>query len=262
MLTGYPMDKMQEVEAFFRTGHLQYIPHLSVDCVIFGFHEGELKVLLLKWKHLERWSLPGGPIRRDQSVDETAHVVLKDRTGLDDIFLQQFYAFGSMDRKESVLLELFDRLNVSNHEANWLSERTVSIGYYALVDFSKVNPVPDFFSEACSWWDVCDRPSLLFDHDAMVERALQTLQQQLYYQPIGLNLLPDKFTMPELQQLYEAVLGRKLDRRNFQKKIQKMGIVERLKERRTGGAHRSPYLYRFDVPRYEQALAEGLAYGF
>ncbi len=256
------MNNPQEIEAFFKTEHLQFIPHVSVDCVIFGFHEGDLKVLLLKWKHLDRWSLPGGPIRRTHSVDEAVHEVLKDRTGLSQIFLEQFYAFGSLDRREEVLHELFDTLGLTHNAATWVAERTISIGYYALVDFSKVTPVPDFFSEACEWWDVQNHPPLLFDHDAIIATALQTLRRQLYYQPIGLNLLPEKFTMPELQRLYESVLGRTLDRRNFRKKMQNLGILERLAERRTGGAHRSPYLYRFDRARYEQALAEGLSFGF
>ena len=167
-----------------------------------------------------------------------------------------------MNRQEDALYALFDKLNVTNSEATWLAERTISIGYYALVDFSEATPVPDFLSEECRWWDVSERPPLLFDHDDMIEKALQTLQRQLYYQPIGLNLLPEKFTMPELQRLYESVLGRTLDRRNFQKKMQKLGIIERLPERRTGGAHRSPYLYRFHRERYEQAMTEGLAFGF
>ncbi len=239
-----------------------FLPHVSVDCVIFGFHGGDLKVLLTKWKHVDAWSLPGGPVRRTESVDAAAHSVLKARTGLSRIFLQQFHAFGGTDRNEAALLPLLERLGLGDTSARSLTERTVSIGYYALVDYLSVTPTPDLASEACRWWDVHDHPPLQFDHDAIVATALATLRRQLSHQPIGRSLLPEKFTMPELQKLYESVLGRPLDRRNFQKKILDLGIVERLGERRTGGAHRAPYLYRFDARKYEAALEAGLPSGF
>lgn len=126
-----------------------------------------------------------------------------------------------------------------------MTERVVSIGYFALVNVAEATPTPDAFSEECRWWDVRDRPPLLFDHGAIAIAALETLRAQARYLPLGRSLLAEKFTMPELQQLYEAVLGRALDRRNFQKWVLDLGFVERLPERKTGGAHRAPYLYRF-----------------
>jgi 8-oxo-dGTP diphosphatase len=153
-------------------------------------------------------------------------------------------------------------MGVSVGNDNWLADRTVSIGYYALVEYSLVSPTPDYFSEECRWWDIHEVPSLLFDHDLMVERALHTLRLQLHYQPIGYNLLPEKFTMPELQRLYETIIGKPLDRRNFQKKILGLGYLQRLEERKTIGAHKSPYLYQFDKQQYDKALEEGLGFGY
>jgi 8-oxo-dGTP diphosphatase len=242
------MDPQARLTEFFRGGDRDFIPHVSVDCSIIGFHQGELKILLLKWKHLNAWSLPGGFVRRGEPLDRAAERVLRERTGLDRIYLQQFRAFGGRDRKEGVLKKVFDALGVEVPRDHWVLSHIVSIGYLALVDFAKVTPTPDFLSEECRWWDLQERPPLLFDHGDMVEEALGTLRAKLGYLPLGFELLPEKFTMPELQRVYETVLGRSLDRRNFQKKILDTGFVERLPERKTGGAHRSPYLYRFTVP--------------
>lgn len=238
--------------------HRDYLPHLSIDCVIFGFHDGELKVLLLKWKHVGGWSLPGGYIGRRESLDDAAQRVLADRTGLKEVYLRQFGAFGGLDRGEHETITTFLRaLGTTVPEDYTFASRVVTIGYFALVDFRKAAPTLDLFAEDCRWWDFHDRPPLLFDHDNIVQRALETLRRQLDEQPLGPNLLPEKFTMPELQKLHETVLGRELDRRNFQRKVQDLGLVVRLPERRTGGAHRAPYLYRFDMERWEQRVRNG-----
>jgi 8-oxo-dGTP diphosphatase len=255
------MDPKTHLTEFFSGGSREFIPHMSVDCSIFGFHDGELKILLLKWKHLERWSLPGGYIRRTESLDAAAERVLRERTGLERIYLQQFHAFGGTDRREGATRGVFTAMGVDVPEQHWVLNRVVSIGYFALVDFAEVTPSPDFLSEECRWWDIRERPMLLFDHDEMATRALQTLRTQVSYRPLGFNLLPEKFTMPELQRVYETVLDRTLDRRNFQRKVLELGFVERLPERKTGGAHRAPYLYCFNVQKYERALADGIALG-
>ncbi|MDB4909110.1 MAG: hydrolase [Gemmatimonadetes bacterium] len=223
----------------------EYLPHLAVDCVVFGVHEGDLRILLTHWTKRDRWSLPGGFVRNDESVDETASRVLRMRTGLDDVFLEQFHTFGSLDR---------------GHPG---ADRFVSVGYYALVDFSMATPTPDgILTDECRWWNLCGRPDLLFDHDEMVARALGTLRLQLGTRPIGLTLFPDDFTLPELQRLYETVLGRSLDRRNFQKKMRELGILTRVGEKSTENSRRAPYLYRFDAEKYAEALERGdsLAY--
>ena len=222
-----------------------FLPHVSVDCSIFGFHEGELKILLVKWKGVDRWCLQGGYVRREESLEQAAYRVLEERTGLRQIYLQQFRAFGGTERGEEVLRALFARLGIEVPADLWIFGRTVSVGYLALVDFAEVTPRADYLSEEIRWWDVPRRPPLLFDHDEILETALATLRSQVEYRPIGRNLLPEKFTMPELQRLYEAVLGTTLDRRNFQRKMLALGIVERLAERKRGVPHRAPQLYRF-----------------
>lgn len=245
------------VNKFFTKGHEHYLAHLSVDCVIFGFHENELKVLLLQWKDSKRWCLPGGFILNDEHIDNAAVRILKLRTGLDKIYLRQFYAFGdpARDRKKHGIKP------PSGIAKSWLMDRFITIGYWALVEFSKVVPTPDEFSSSCRWWDINDVPKLILDHNQIIDKALISLRTHLNDYPIGKDLLPDKFTMPELQRLYETILDKSIDRRNFQKKILSLDILDRLKELKQGGAHKAPFLYRFNQKKYESALKQGLKFG-
>jgi len=245
------------LKEFIDNGSQYFLRQVSVDCVIFGFHENQLKVLLLKWKDIQQWCLPGGFIYKDEHVDESARRILNERTGLDDIFLKQFYTFGDPEREKNK-----KDSPIGNFKNTWLAERFVTIGYYAMVEFSKVKPMPDPLSEDCSWWDVDKLPKLMLDHSNIVEKALESLRLNLNEYPVGHNLLPAKFTMPELQQLYETILDKKLDRRNFQKKMLSLGILSRLNERKFGGAHKAPYLYRFDQKKYQKAMKQGLKFGF
>lgn len=241
----------------------QYIPGFSLDCVIFGFHENQLKVLLLRMKGMDQWALPGGFIKKDEDVDDAATSALKMRTGLDHIFLKQFHLFGSANRNdEAYFRDLFHHQTINLNMAEWLNQRFITLGYYALVDYSKVTPQTDDISDACAWFAWEDLPSLIIDHTQIIAKALEVLRQQLNYQPIGKNLLAEKFTMPELQALYETLLNQKLDRRNFQRKILSYGILKRLEERRRGGAHKAPYLYVFDEENYKKALKDGLNAGW
>ncbi len=221
------------------------LPHLSVDCVVIGFHAADLKLLLVKWKDLDVWALPGGYVHRREALDAAAKRVLTDRTGLEHIHLQQFHTFGALDRKEATARRLFEKLKVKAPQSAWPFHRVVSVGYYALVDFRKARPTPEPTADACAWYPLHDRPALAFDHDRIVDEALESLRAGLCSAGAAAGLLPERFTMPELQQLHEAILGRPLDRRNFQRKMLEHGGLVRLAERRTGGAHRAPFLYRF-----------------
>ena len=231
-----------------------YLSQLTLDCVILGFNDGELKVLLLRWKDTQDWSLPGGPILQSEAIDNAAYRVLKERTGLDDIFLKQFHTFGEQPRYD--LGEIQEKLKHLIDPTIWF-KRAVTIGYYALVDYAKVSPKPDELTVECKWWDIQEIPKLLFDHNHIVQLALQALRIEINFQPVGYNLLPEKFTMPELQRLYETILNRKLDPRNFYKKMISLGVLTRLQERRKGVAHKAPYLYKFDKAAYEVKLKEG-----
>lgn len=234
-------------------------PGLSVDCVIFGFHENDLKVLLLKLLQGNEWALPGGFVFLDENLDRAAIRVLHERTGLEKIFLQQFHAFGQVERSPVThAARLVQEHSLHPGLQSWFEQRFITIGYYALVEYSQVEkPQPDYFSETCAWFPVRGLPHLMLDHQAIIERALQTVRFQLKYQPIGLNLLPEKFTMPELQALYETLLDQKLDRRNFQRKMLSYDVLIRTGEFRQGGAHKAPVLYAFDPVNYEQALRNG-----
>ncbi|MVM31893.1 NUDIX domain-containing protein [Spirosoma sp. HMF4905] len=238
-----------------------FMPSVSLDLAIFGFHDGQLKVLLLRWKGTDDWCLPGGRIRHEENLEVAAYRSLQQRTGLREIFLQQFHTFGDVMRYTNFSKqETMAKLGLPEDITEELVSRDVSVGYYALVEFANAVPTPDFFTEECRWWDIDQIPPLLFDHNDMIKLALKTLRRQLSYQPIGYNLLPDKFTMPDIQQLYETILGQTLDRRNFQKRMLGYNILERLEERKTGGAHKAPYLYRFDKEKYEKALAEEILF--
>ena len=258
------MNNQEEVNNFITNGHNIYLKHLSIDCVIFGYHEHQLKVLLLKWKGRE-WTLAGGFIQREEPLQQAAARILKERTGLDELFLQQFQTFGAPNRSvrtEHDIKNLSDIAKAPINKNHWLLERTLSLGYYAVTEYSKVNPKPDFFSEACEWWDVDSLPPMVFDHKLITTEALKALRMQIYHQPIGFNLLPEKFTLPEIHDLYETILGKKLDRRNFPKKLLALGIIKKLDEQKKIGAHRSPYLYKFDKRKYDRALKEGIVLAF
>jgi 8-oxo-dGTP diphosphatase len=246
------------ISEFYEKGDQFYIPHLSIDCVIFGFHDNQLKVLLLQWKESKKWCLPGGFILKKEHIDDAAVRILQSRTGLKNIFLKQFYTFGDpyRERKKTGI----DRPAESKGKG-WLMDRFITVGYWALVEFSKVNPAPDEFSLDCKWWDIDKVPSLVLDHNNILDKALSSLQMHVQDYPVGKDLLSQKFTMPELQSLYETILGKELDRRNFQKKILSLGILEKLKEQKKGGAHKAPFLYRFDNKKYQQALKQGLKFG-
>ena len=252
------MEFDKELKAHFLKGHEKYLRHVSVDSVIFGFHQNDLKVLLLKAKYAGLWSLSGGFILKDEQTEKAAHRVLKERTGLEKIFLQQFNVFSDPARSTKEVNQQFLKNIGVKLDKSWMFERFITIGYYALVDFTKVNPTPDIMSEVCEWFSIDNLPEMILDHRNIFDEALRALRIQLNFHPIGYNLLERKFTMPELQKLYETILGKKLDRRNFQRKMMATGILKRLKETKKGVAHKAPFYYKFDLPKYNKALEAGM----
>ncbi|MDN3587981.1 NUDIX domain-containing protein [Pedobacter aquatilis] len=222
------------------------LPHVSIDCVVFGFKENRLNALMLKLKGEENWMLPGGYIYKNEALDDAAKRILFERSGADKIFLNVFNVFGNLNRSEAFFEDYNDDL--------WHKQRFVSIGYYALVDHTKVTPVLDAYSDKCEWVPIDKLPGMIMDHGDILKKALITLREQISYKPIGYNLLPETFTMPELQALYEAILGEKLNRGNFYRKIMRYNILIKQDESRKGGAHKAPNLYRFDQENYQKAL--------
>ena len=250
----------KEIRDHYFQGHEKYLRHISVDCIIFGFHNNELKVLLVKARYAGKWALPGGFILKEEHMDQAAQRILKQRTGLDEIYLQQFHAFSDPERSTKKINQQFLKNVGIKSEKSWMFERFITVGYYALVDFTKVTPVPDIISDACEWFSIFAIPEMILDHRHIFDEALQNLRLQLNFHPVGFNLLSKKFTMPELQKLYETIFGKYLDRRNFQRKIIATGILKRLDETKKGVAHKAPFYYKFDLLKYSKALKSGMGF--
>jgi 8-oxo-dGTP diphosphatase len=213
---------------------------LTVDCVVFGLDEGDLKVLLIQ-RGLEpfkgRWALPGGFVRVHETLDAAARRELQEEAGLTDVFLEQLYTFGTVDRDPR--------------------ERVVSVAYYALVELSRHNARAASDAANARWFAVAQAPKLAFDHAEILRAAVERLKGKLRYQPIGFELLPEKFTLSQLQHLYEAVLGTALDKRNFRKKVIGLGLLVPLNETQMMGRHRPAQLFRFDSEKYEKLKRGG-----
>jgi len=234
----------------------RYISHLSIDCVIFGYSNKELKVLISKFKFGRgAWSLPGGYIMKNEGIDKAAGRILKERTCLENIYLEQFRVFGDENRiqnhsdREIIRAELtkYDPLRFDATVTEWLTSRFVCIGYYALLDINKVSPQNGEFDEYLEWRNIKDVPEMTYDHNEILTEALHALQRNLDEKLIGFNLLPETFTMKEVQELYEAVYDKPFASNNFQKKILDLKVLERLEKKYTGAQNKAPYLYRFKV---------------
>ena len=223
-----------------------FLPGLAIDAVIFGFHQGQLKVLLLEYHNTRLLALPAGFVQVTENLDDAARRVLAERTGLSDIYLEQFYVFGDLDRYDPAPMRaIMEAKGLTPNESHWLLRRFVSVGYYALIDFTKAVPIPDILSDRCDWYDLANLPPLMLDHQKIVQKALDTLRTDLDRKLIGFSLLAETFTMADLQNLYETILDQKLHRSAFQRKMLSLGILERLDKQYSGGAHKAPYLYRF-----------------
>ncbi|MDR0743694.1 MAG: NUDIX hydrolase [Tannerella sp.] len=206
--------------------------YVAVDCIIFGFNKGNLNLLLLKRKFEPskgKWSLMGGFVQKDESVDEAAKRVLKELTGLDRVYMEQVGAFGDIERDPG--------------------ERVISIAYYALIN------IDDYDKESVQsynafWTDINNLPGLIFDHREMVDKARTRMKQKASYKPIGFNLLPKLFTLTQLQTLYEAIYGETMDKRNFHKRVAEMDFIEMTDEIDKSSSKRGARLYRMNNDAY------------
>lgn len=223
-----------------------FLPQLSVDCAIFGFHETNLKVLLLKYHDLNLWAIPGGFIFDDEDLREAAQRILYERTHLDGLFLDQFHTFGRINRTENNIHKiLLKNQGIKVPENHWIFQRFVTVGYCSLIDYTLSETFPGVLNETCEWHDVNNLPEMAFDHQRIIETGLQHIRKNLDTNIVASNLLPEKFTMKDLQTVYETVLGEKFRRNNFQRKILSLDILERLEKHFTGSANKAPFLYRF-----------------
>lgn len=255
------METKQDFERFFKKGYLEYRPNITVDCAIFGYHEGELQLLLLKNKVFTMWCLPGGYVKKQETLEEAAARVTEERTGIQNLFLQQFKTFGDPVRNKSAVFDeakFIALTGLKPKESTWLQGETVTIGFYAITDIVQAKPKVDFLSSECAWFPVDKLPKLGFDHDGLVREALFMIRMHLYHFPIGKNLLPPLFTLKEIKLFYETMSGKALNATNFPNKLIALGLIVKTNEKRSIGAHRAPTYYMFDENAYENALKEGL----
>lgn len=224
-------------------GHKYFLPNLSIDMVIIGYRENTLRCLLLKIG--DKWLLPGGYVRRDESVDKAATEILKNRAGLEDTYLKFLAVFGGKDRQfKKVLEDFFSDSDIIWKEDSWLNDRFVSLAYYALVDIEETHPKVSDFDEDFGWFDFNDLPDMWMDHKSIALTARQQLTTDVQHEYHAYNLLPKEFTMPELHELHQIILGEKIDRSRFQKKMLASELFERLPKLKKNAPGRSPYQYR------------------
>lgn len=213
--------------------------YVATDCIIFGFDEGKIRLLIFKRRvepNKNHWSLIGSFVKLDEDVNEAAQRVLKEITGLDNIFMEELRTYGAADRDPGY--------------------RCISIAQYALI---RIN---DYDRElvdkhGAHWYDIDKIPDLVLDHNQMVADALERLKQKARYQPIGFELLPEKFTIPQLQQLYEAIYQKELDARNFRKKVLSHNVLIKLDQKDKTTSRRGAFLYKFDHKTYKKLLKSG-----
>jgi 8-oxo-dGTP diphosphatase len=222
-----------------------YLGHIAFDSVIFGFSGERLKILIIRY-HTGLFALPGGFVGQAENLNDAVRRGLYERTGLKDIYLEQFYTFGDVNRYQPEVLKTILQANgLDSSENQWLLERFISVAYYALINYKEVVPKPDALSDSCEWYDIEQLPQLILDHHAIVQKAIETLRGNLDKKLLGINLLPEKFTMKELQHVYEAILGQKLRRTTFQRKMIAAETLIRHEKRFSGKAHKAPFLYSF-----------------
>ena len=230
---------MEENKYCYRYPH----PAVTTDCVIFGFDGERLQVLLIE-RGIEpykgRWAFPGGFLKMDETAEAGARRELKEETGLEGAYMEQFHTFSAPERDPR--------------------ERVITIAYYALVQIQEVKGGDD--AASARWFPLDDIPSLAFDHDYILRMATQRLREQIHFQPIGFELLPEKFTLKELQLLYEAILGINFDRRNFSKKMMHLEILTDLEETIWPTPKREAKLYKFNAEKYEELKRKGFRLEF
>jgi ADP-ribose pyrophosphatase YjhB (NUDIX family) len=225
-------------------GHLYYSEypkfHVAVDCIVFGFDEGALKLLIHKRKFEPakgQWSLFGGFMKEEESLEDAANRILHELTGLEKIYMEQLQTYGEINRDPA--------------------GRVISVAYYALIPAHKYSEASSNRYDA-TWVSLSDLPPLIMDHDQMVQKGLRRLRRRATTEPLGFELLPREFTMPQLQDLYEAIFQSTLDKRNFRKKILSLDVFVKLDRKDMSNSRKGAYLYRFDRRKYKKLMEAGV----
>src|SRR5687768_14658697 len=221
----------------------EIIDALSIDCLIFGFRNSELDILLIK--HAEgiskgRWALPGGWIRYNESIDAAANRLLTSLTGVSNIFLEQLHAFGEVTR--------------------YPGKRVITLAYFALINADNYSLSAGFTASDAKWFKIHEVPRLPYDHNDILKAGFQYLKHKVRHEPLGFNLLPKKFTLHQIQKLYEAILETELDKPNFRRKLLKMNLLVPCKEKQRDVSHRAAYYYRFDKRIYKKLKETGFTF--
>lgn len=216
--------------------------HVAVDCIIFGFDKGELKLLIHKRKFepfRDHWSLFGGFLKQKESLEDAANRILFDLTGLENIYMEELQSYGDVERDPA--------------------GRVISVAYYALIPAHRYS---EEYSRqyGATWVSMKDLPELIMDHNDMVQKSLRRLHRRASTQPIGFELLPKEFSIPQLQSLYEAIYQCNLDKRNFRKKILSMDVLIKLEEKDKSTSRKGAYLYRFDKKKYKKLVNGGFSF--
>lgn len=213
--------------------------HIAVDAIIFGFDRGDLKLLLHRRQFAPfkgEWSLFGGFVKEGESLDSAANRVLFDLSGIEQVYMEEVQAYGDVGRDPA--------------------GRVISVAYYALIPADAYREATS--SHGAEWLSIKELPELILDHRRMVEKALRRLRRRAASQPIGFELLPKKFTLPQLNALYEAIYQQNIDKRNFRKKLLAMNVLIKSEEKDKSGSRKGAFLYKFDRKKYEEMVNEGL----
>lgn len=213
----------------------------SIDCVIFGFDGESIRVLLIERAEdpfIHKLALPGDLVQPNEDLEPAAHSVLSSLTGLQDIYMDQLYTFGKVNR----------------HPLG----RIITVAYFALVHIDSITPKPSSFAKSIDWYQLNELPpNLAFDHEEILNKAIERLRRKVQTQPVGFELLPAKFTLSQLRKLYEAILGVEMDKRNFRRKILKTDLILPTDEKQKNVAHKAARYYTFDKIKYEELSAKG-----
>lgn len=234
---------MANISFMARPGADTIIEALSIDCLIFGFNNGRLDILLVKHAtgiSKGKWALPGGWITYGESVDDAAKRILKSLTGISNIYLEQLKTFGEPDR--------------------YPTKRVITIAHIALVNEEHYSLIPGFTASDAQWFNIHEVPELPYDHKTILTYGFDYLKHKVRHEPIGFNLLPEKFTLLRLQELYEAILETQLDKSNFRRKLSKMKLLKECHEKQKDVSHRAAALFRFDKQIYDSLKRDGIAF--
>ena len=239
-----------------------FIPQISINCVIFRFYNKRLQVPVVQPINMEIWTVPGGFIHQNEDIDDAAKRILHEQTQMDNLLLSQFGTFGSADRNFEQEIGNFEQSGFPKDLIDWLSRRFVTIGYYSIVGAEHTELRTSPFFQKVKWINVEDIEVLALDHAQLVSEALKELSAELLSRPLLMSFMPKTFTIPELQKLYEAILGREVDRGNFRQRMLKSKFLIKLGTTKEKTKSRPPILYKLDKRKYLESLTQDVKLGF